>query len=137
MSKGIFHDLILEEYEKRMRESIDVVGIKRATFKDLLTKANECFVVTEYEKAKELYGQVLKLLDNDPYPDEYALEENTLFYIKCCFYYSNIYSYRNVDDTNKTALISIEQSLLTLIESYPNKIIPYYLKLLLDSRKPK
>lgn len=137
MSKGIFHDLIVEEYEKRLSEKIDVVGIKRATFKDLLKRANECFEVNEYEKAKGLYNKILNLIDTDPYPDEYALEEDTLFYIKCCFFYSNIYSYKKVDDTNKTTLISIEQCLLTLIESYPNRIIPYYLKLLLDSKKSK
>lgn len=135
MSKRIFHDLIVEEYEGRLKKEIDVVGAKRATFNDLLSRANTHLIVTEYEKAKELYGQIIKLLSDDPYPDEYDLNNDTVFYIKCCFCYSNIYSYKNLD--NKDTLIFIEQYLQTLMESYPDEIIPYYLKLLLDSRKPK
>lgn len=87
MSKGLFHELILEEYQKSAKNNVDIVGQKRKTINDLLIKANECLKELDYEHSKELYSQILKLLNDDPYPDEYNLEEDSLFCIKCCFYY--------------------------------------------------
>lgn len=137
MSKGIFHDLILEEYQKNSKKNVDIVRQKRETYNDLLINANKSLKILEYENSKELYGQVLNLLKDDPYPDEYDLEEDTLFCIQCCLYYSTIYSFDNMDELDKSTVNFIDQCLFTLIESYPNKILPYYLRLLFDHRKPK
>lgn len=135
MSKGIFHDLILEEYQNSSNKNVDIIGQKRKIFNDTLIEANKCLKVLEYENSKELYSKILKLLDEDPYPDEYNLEEDTLFCIKSCLYYSTICS--NMNELNKSSVNSIEQSLFTLIRSYPNKLLPYYLKLLFNLKKTK
>lgn len=134
MPKGIFYDMIVEEYQSK--EVIDVVQIKRAKYADLLTKANKNLKTNQYEVAKNLYNEILKLLEGDPYPDEYNLENDTIFGIKCCYCYSFINSFKNKNKLSKSNIKSIEMTLLLLTESYPDKIFPYYLKLLFASRKP-
>lgn len=137
MSTRIFFDFIVEEYRKNHKKNVDIVGTKRATFNDLLSKANGSLKHSEYVTAKELYSQILKQLDEDPYPDEYNLEENALFCIKCCYGYSLINSCKDTAQSNKSTVNSTEKFLISLMQSYPSTIMPYYLKLLFISRKPK
>lgn len=137
MSKGIFHDLILEEYERSNRKVTDVVGDKRANYNDLLTKANECLKLCDYERAKDFYNQVVNLVDGDPYPDEYNLEENALFCLKCCLCYSDIQLCIHEEKLMKAGSRTTEKLIDSLIQLYPTTIMPYYLKLLFESRKSK
>lgn len=133
MSKGIFHDLILEEYEKSCRKTVDVVGEKRSTYSDLLSKANECLKLNQYEKARHFYNLLINLIADDPYPDEYNLEDNTLFCLKCCLGYCDTQLYMH-ENLKKAQINATEKLINDLIDIYPNAIMPYYLKLLLESQ---
>lgn len=136
MSKGIFHQFLLEGYEKSEKKNLDFVRDKKIQFWNALNKANDALGKKNYTLANELFYNIVTLINNDPYPDELNLEIEVIYCIKCCYCYSYIEDFENNSSEHHSS-DNVERILASLRCSYSDKILPYYLQLRLDLLKHK
>lgn len=134
MPNGIFHTLLAEEYLRTARKGVNIVSEKRKHFYDWLNAANKALKKEDFKIAKDLYYEVLKFINDDPYPDELNLEEQMIYYIKCCFCYSYA-TYLKVGKyfcESPDILDSLVDTLESLRATYPDKMLPLYLQIKYD-----
>lgn len=136
MSSGIFHKFLLEEYKKSGKTNVDVVAEKKKHFWDSVHKANDALRSKNYKLATELYHNIVNFINEDPYPDELKLEDEFIYYMKCCYCYSYISDYENNSRELQNST-DLEIILSSLRCSNSKKMLPYYLQLRLDLEKQK
>ncbi|KAJ8919567.1 hypothetical protein NQ315_002189 [Exocentrus adspersus] len=130
---GVFHQMLVEEYERRKDQYLDVVAMKRQNFNTLLEVAHNELRNKSYAEATKCYYNLIQLVKVDPYPDEFQLSRDTDFAIKCCFCYSGLMDPdRFKDDNMHDALVNVIRE---LNDKFRTRLFPMFLLVLLNFHK--